>query len=64
MSHMGLSMDWSHKVHHQLPIQGSYPIRESKFPDYFLTYSQKHQLFPDPHFTYLQNWATKIEPNR
>ena len=49
---------------HQVTNQGSYPIRESKFPDYSLNRGQKHPLFPEPPFTYLQKEVKKIKPNQ
>jgi len=44
--------------------QGSYPIRKSKFPDISLSGSQKHPIFPDPYFAYLQKEIKKVEPDR
>ena len=49
---------------HQEANQGLYPIRESKFPDFSLNGSQKHPLFPEPHFTYLQKEVKKTKPNQ
>ena len=44
--------------------QSSYPIRESKFPDFSLTGSQNTQFFPDQNFTYLQEEVKTMEPIR
>ena len=48
--------------------KGSYPIRESKFLDHFLTISRlvvkNTHFFLDPHFTNLQKEAKDMEPSR
>ena len=31
-------------------LQGSYPMHESRFPDFSLTDKEKHPLFPKPQF--------------
>ena len=47
---------------------GSYPVGTSNFPDYSLKFSwlilKKTYFFLEAHFTYLQNQAKKMDPNR